>query len=289
LKDIKGNRKVVTFNITDFTNSITCKIFLNEKEFNDFVSNVKEGVYVKVKGDIAYDNYLRCQVLMIKALNVWQKEERMDTSKEKRVELHLHTQMSAMDGISNFKEIAKRAKKWGHRAIAITDHGVVQGFPEAMNVAKDVGIKVIYGVEGYLLNDKKPILSNYQENKKYDTFVVFDIETTGLSPKNDMITEIGAVKIEDGKIVDEFNQLINHGRKIPDNIVKLTGITDEQVKDKRTIEEVLPKFEKFMEDAVLVAHNASFDVGFIKYKFSKLGKEIDNPVLDTLELSRALF
>lgn len=289
LKDIKGNRKVVTFNITDFTNSITCKIFLNEKEFNDFVSNVKEGVYVKVKGDIAYDNYLRCQVLMIKALNVWQKEERMDTSKEKRVELHLHTQMSAMDGISNFKEIAKRAKKWGHRAIAITDHGVVQGFPEAMNVAKDVGIKVIYGVEGYLLNDKKPILSNYQENKKYDTFVVFDIETTGLSPKNDMITEIGAVKIEDGKIVDEFNQLINPGRKIPDNIVKLTGITDEMVKDKPTIEEVLPNFERFIEDAVLVAHNASFDVGFIRYKFSRIGKEINNPVLDTLELSRALF
>ncbi|NLX61746.1 MAG: PolC-type DNA polymerase III [Tissierellia bacterium] len=289
IKDIKGNRKIATFNITDLTDSITCKIFLNDKQFDDFALNIKEGVYIKIKGDLVYDNFLKCQVVMVKDLNICQKEERMDTSKEKRVELHLHTQMSAMDGVSNFKEIAKRAKKWGHRAIAITDHGVVQGFPEAMDIAKDLGLKVIYGVEGYLVNDKKPILSNYEEDKKYNKFVVFDIETTGLSPKNDMITEIGAIKIEDNKIVDEFNQLINPGRKIPDNIVKLTGITDEMVKDKPTIEEVLPKFEKFMEDAVLVAHNASFDVGFIKYKFSKLGKEIDNPVLDTLELSRALF
>lgn len=288
-KDIKGNRKIATFNITDLTNSITCKVFLNEKQFDEFVSNIKEGTYVKVQGDIAYDNYSKCLVLMIKSLNLHQKEERIDTSKEKRVELHLHTQMSTMDGISSFKEIAKRAKKWGHRAIAITDHGVVQGFPEAMDAAKSLGIKVIYGVEGYLVNDKKPILWNYQKNKKYNKFVVFDIETTGLSPKNDMITEIGAVKIEDNKIVGEFSQLINPQRKIPDNIVKLTGITDDMVKDMPTIEEVLPRFEKFIEDAVLVAHNASFDVGFIRDKFSRLGKEIDNAVLDTLELSRALF
>lgn len=164
-KDIKGNRKIATFNITDLTNSITCKVFLNEKQFDEFVSNIKEGTYVKVQGDIAYDNYSKCLVLMIKSLNLHQKEERIDTSKEKRVELHLHTQMSTMDGISSFKEIAKRAKKWGHRAIAITDHGVVQGFPEAMDAAKSLGIKVIYGVEGYLVNDKKPILWNYQKTR----------------------------------------------------------------------------------------------------------------------------
>ena len=136
IKDIKGNRKIATFNITDFTDSITCKVFLNEKKFDDFASNIKEGTYVKVQGDITYDNYLKCQVLMLKSLNLYEKQERMDTSKEKRVELHLHTQMSAMDGMSSFKELAKRAKKWGHKAIAITDHGVVQGFPEAMDACK---------------------------------------------------------------------------------------------------------------------------------------------------------
>lgn len=289
VRELKGNRKIATFNITDLTDSITVKVFLNEKQIDDFTANIKNGTYVKVQGDVTYDNYLKCQVLMLKSLNIYEKEVRMDTSKEKRVELHLHTQMSAMDGVSSFKEIAKRAKKWGHKAIAITDHGVVQGFPEAMDVSKDLGIKVIYGVEGYLLNDTKPILSNYQKNKKYNRFVVFDIETTGLSPNKDMITEIGAVKIEDNKIIDEFSQLINPQIKIPENIVHLTGITDEMVKDKPTIEEVLPKFEEFIEDAVLVAHNASFDVGFIRDKFSKIGKRIDNPVLDTLELSRALF
>jgi len=289
VKELKGNRKIATFNLTDYTDSITVKAFLNDKQIDDFTSNVRNGVYVKVLGDITYDNYLRCQVLMLKSLNMYNKEVRMDTSDEKRVELHLHTQMSAMDGISSFKEIAKRAKKWGHKAIAITDHGVVQGFPEAMDASKDLGLKVIYGVEGYLLNDKKPILSNYDKNKRYNKFVVFDIETTGLSPNRDMITEIGAVKIEDDKIVDEFSQLINPKIKIPDNIVELTGITDEMVKDKPTIEEVLPKFEEFIEDAVLVAHNASFDVGFIRDKFSRMGKKLNNAVLDTLELSRALF
>lgn len=287
IKDIKGNKKIAVFNITDLTGSITVKLFLNEKQLPDFQANVKDGENAIIKGNVIYDNYLKCQVLMLKSLNIYQADERMDTSEEKRVELHLHTQMSAMDGITSFKDIAKRAKKWGHNAIAITDHGVVQGFPEAMEVSKELGIKIIYGVEGYLVNDKKPILSNYK--KKLNKFVVFDIETTGLSPKKDMITEIGAVKIEDNKIIDEFSQLINPQRKIPENIVKLTGITDEMVKDKPTIEEVLPRFEEFIEDTILVAHNASFDVGFIRDKFSKLGKKIDNPVLDTLELSRALF
>jgi len=197
--------------------------------------------------------------------------------------------MSSMDGITSFKKLANRAKKWGHNAIAITDHGVVQGFPEAMKAAKDFGIKVIYGVEGYLVNDSKPILTNYSRGHNYKTYVVFDIETTGLSPINDMITEIGAVKIEDGIVIDEFSQLINPERPIPKKIVSLTGITDEMVKDKPTINEILSDFEEFIKDSVLVAHNASFDVGFIRERFSNVDKTLDNPVLDTLELTRALF
>lgn len=288
-KEIKGNRVLATFNITDLTNSITVKAFLNKNQLEDFQANVKDGAYVKVNGDVVYDNFSKCLVLMLKALNILEKQGRMDLSEEKRVELHLHTQMSAMDGVSSFKKIAERAQKWGHKAIAITDHGVVQGFPEAMEVSKELGIKVLYGVEGYLVNDNTPIVSNYKKDKEYDTFVVFDIETTGLSPRNDMITEIGAVKIKNGQVIDHFSQLINPERPIPKKIENLTGITDEMVRDKPTIQEVLPSFYSFIEDSILVAHNASFDISFIREQYSRINKTIDNPVLDTLELSRALF
>ena len=288
-RDIRGNRKLVIFNISDFTDSINVKVFLTEKQHEEFELNVNNGSYVKVEGDIIFDNYSKHLVLMLKSLNLLEKEERKDLSDNKRVELHVHTQMSAMDGVSSFRKIVERAKKWGHKAIAITDHGVVQGFPEAMEAGKEFGIKIIYGVEGYLVNDNKPIITNYDEEKVYNKFVVFDIETTGLSPEKDMITEIGAIKIEDGEIVDQFSQLINPQRIIPEKIIKLTGITNEMVRDKPTIEEVLPEFEDFIEDAVLVAHNASFDAGFIRAQFAKMGKTLNNPILDTLELSRSLY
>ena len=288
-RDIRGNKKLVIFNISDFTDSMTVKVFLTEKQFEEFAINIKDGLRVKIEGDIIFDNYSKHLVLMLKSLNILEKEERVDLAKEKRVELHLHTQMSSMDGITSFKKLAKRAKKWGHSAIAITDHGVVQGFPEAMESGKDLGIKIIYGVEGYLVNDSKSIVVNYNRNQKYHKYVVFDIETTGLSPVNDMITEIGAVKIENGIVVDEFSQLINPKRPIPDKIEKLTGITDEMVKDQPTIKEVLPEFQDFIKDSVLVAHNATFDVGFIKEQLSKIKETINNPVLDTLELTRTLF
>ncbi|QQY80700.1 DNA polymerase-3 subunit alpha (Gram-positive type) [Keratinibaculum paraultunense] len=288
-RDIRGNRKLVTFNITDFTDSMTIKVFLTEKQFDEFIANIHEDLYVKVEGDIIFDNFSKHLVLMLKSLNILEKIKREDNCKDKRVELHLHTQMSAMDGISSFESLAKRAKSWGHKAIAITDHGVVQGFPEAMEVGEKLDLKIIYGVEGYLINDNKPIVINYEKGKDYNTYVVFDIETTGLSPINDKITEIGAVKIREGVIIDEFSQLVNPGIPIPNNIVNITGITDEMVSDKPRIEEVLPCFEKFIQNSVLVAHNASFDIGFIREEFLKLGKILDNPVLDTLELTRALF
>lgn len=288
-RDIKGNRKLITFNLSDTTDSMTIKVFLRESQFEDFENNIKEGSYVKVQGDIVYDNYSNHLVLMLKSLNILEKKERLDTCEDKRVELHLHTQMSSLDGISDFKIIAKRAKKWGHKAIAITDHGVVQGFPEAMEAGKELGIKIIYGVEGYLINDKKSIVVNYNKNKKYDKYVVFDIETTGLSPTKDMITEIGAIKIENGVVVDEYSQLINPGRPIPERIVDITGITDDMVKDKPSIEKILPDFKEFIEGSVLVAHNASFDTGFLREQFSRIGEILDNPILDTLEMTRSLF
>lgn len=288
-REIKGGKKLYTFNVTDFTNSITVKVFMKNKGSEEFESTVTNGVYARIQGDVVFDTYSRHLVIMLKSLNVTEKPKRKDKNDEKRVELHLHTQMSSMDGISSFSSLAKRAYEWGHKAIAITDHGVVQGFPEAMDAAKNYGIKVIYGLEGYLVNDSKPIVINYKDETFLDDFVVFDIETTGLSPINDSITEIGAVKIKNGQICNRFSQLINPKVPIPEKIVQLTGISNDMVKDCPTIEEVLPKFYDFIKGSVLVAHNASFDVGFIRKNFSKQNTNITNPVLDTLGLAKGLF
>lgn len=287
--DIRNNKTLVTFHITDLTDSITVKVFLGEEHANEFLVNVNSDSYVKVQGDVVFDNYSKSIVVMLKSLNKLEKEERKDNAEEKRIELHLHTQMSSMDGVTSFKKLAIRAKEWGHKALAVTDHGVVQGFPEAMDLSKSLGLKMIYGLEGYLINDKKEIVTNFDEDKSYSTFIVFDIETTGLSATNDMITEIGAVKIQDGKIIDTYTQLINPERPIPEKIIELTGITDEMVKDKPTINEVIFDFNNFIQNHVLVAHNASFDVGFIREKMRLCSLELDNPILDTLALSRAVF
>ena len=225
----------------------------------------------------------------MKNLNTIEKIGRKDNSADKRVELHLHTQMSAMDGITSFSRMAKRAKDWGHSAIAITDHGVVQSFPEGMEASKKYDLKVIYGLEGYLVNDIRSIVTNCKGRSLNTEYVVFDIETTGFSPINNKITEIGAVKIKNGEIIDRYSQLINPEVPIPEKIVDLTGITDELVRNKPTIDNILPGFYNFIEGSVLVAHNASFDVGFIRQNLSKLGIDIENPVLDTLELTRNLF
>lgn len=288
-RDIRNNKTLVTFNISDKTNSITAKCFLSEDKTEDFLINIKEGSYVGLQGDITFDTYSKCIVIMIKSVNLLKEEIREDKEVEKRVELHLHTQMSSMDGISDIKNIIKRAKNWGHEAIAITDHGVVQSFPNAMDLSKEFDMKIIYGVEGYLVNDKKNIIKNYNSEENYSSYIVFDIETTGLSAINDKITEIGAVKIQNGKIIDRYSQLINPERHIPEFITKLTGIDDEMVKDKPKINQVILEFKDFIGEDVLVAHNASFDVGFIRENMKKNGLELNNPVLDTLELSRSVF
>lgn len=288
-RDIKGGKTLYIFNIFDDTHSITVKVFLKKGEKEKFEANIKEGVYARIQGEAIYDNYSRYLVIMLKSLNLIKENKRIDTSKDKRVELHLHTQMSAMDGMTCFSDLAKQAKEWGHSAIAITDHGVVQSFPEAMEASKKYGLKIIYGLEGYLVDDSRSIVINHNNEELNTEYVVFDIETTGFSPINNKVTEIGAVKIKDGKIIDEYNQLINPQTSIPEKIVKLTGITDEMVKDKPTIDEILPDFLKFIKGSVLVAHNASFDVGFIRHNLSNNGLNLENPVLDTLELVRVLF
>ncbi|HLR21410.1 MAG TPA: PolC-type DNA polymerase III [Tissierellaceae bacterium] len=288
-KEIRGNRLLIIFNVSDTTDSISVKIFLNNDKGEEFLDNLQEEDYVILSGDVVYDNYARCQSIMLKSLKKIKKEVRMDEAQEKRIELHLHSKMSAMDGMTDLEKVIKRAHDWGHEAIAITDHGVVQSFPEAMNVSEDLGVKIIYGVEGYLVNDDAQIVSNFNPDKEYDEFTIFDIETTGLSAINDGITEIGAIKVKDGNVIDTFSQLINPEKHIPEFITNLTGITNEMVSDKPKIQEVIKSFDKFIGNSVLVAHNASFDIGFIREKMKKVNMNLTNPVLDTLGLARAVF
>ena len=213
-------------------------------------------------------------------------KKRMDFAKEKRVELHLHTQMSQMDGVNSATDLIKRAVSWGMKSIAITDHGVVQSFPEAKKAADKYGIKVIYGVEAYIVPDDNAIdLSNGMDNE----YIVLDIETTGLSFRTEKITEIGAVRVKDGEIVDTFECFVNPKVPIPQRIVEITGITDEMVKDADTIDIVMPKFLEFIGNLKLIAHNADFDIGFLKYNAESLGLKMDNDYIDSLKLSRQLY
>ncbi len=289
-KILNNGSRILNFNITDFTDSLSCKLFIKgEKNTNKITDAIKEGACLRVRGNVQFDTYLNETVLYPNCINEIQKAVREDNSQEKRIELHAHTNMSAMDGITPVAKLIERAKQWGHEAIAITDHGVVQAFPEAYEASKKYGIKVIYGVEGYLVNDEIPIVYNSKDYSFYDEHVVLDIETTGLSSINDKIIEIGAVKIKDGIVTEKYSRLINPEIIIPKKIIKLTGITNEMVFGEKTINEVLPEFLSFIGNKPIVAHNALFDLGFLKNKSEKLGHQIKNTVIDTLELSRNLL
>ncbi len=288
-RELKGEKVLFCLDVTDYTDSITVKAFCPKDKVPDVESSIKSGCWIRVKGNCRYDPFQREEVLQASDIMLVSPRQRQDIYPEKRVELHLHTQMSAMDAVSSATALIQRAAQWGHAAIAITDHGVVQAFPEAYEASQKYGIKVIYGVEAYLINDCKPIVVKANDGDFNQPFVVVDIETTGLNPKKDGITEIGAVKIVGKEIVDTFSCFVNPGVPIPPDIVKLTGITDEMVRDAPTIEEVLPRLLEFFGDAVLVAHNAPFDLGFIKEKCRRIGARISNPILDTLSLSRELF
>ena len=286
-RELKNGSFLISLIITDSTDSIMCKYFC-PNGFDD--EGIVNGNYIQIAGNVEYDDYEKELIVKIQDLQLTTEEiKRMDNAKEKRVELHLHTGMSSMDGINSFKEYAKKARQWGHKAIAITDHGVVQGYPEAMDCADD-NFKVIYGMEGYLVNDTVSIVQNCQNVNLDSVFVVFDIETTGLNPKNDNIIEIGAVKISNRKVIDSFSTFVHIDKKLPGKIIELTSITDDMLQGQPEIDEALPAFLDFAKECVLVAHNAKFDLGFIKENTKVLSIENYNPpVLDTLELSKALI
>lgn len=288
-REIKGGKFIYIFDITDFTSSVTVKMFVEKKDFANISGAIKEGVCLKIRGDAQYDKFSKELCIFAYDIIGIEKQVKTDDAEEKRVELHLHSQMSAMDGVTAVKDLVRRAAKWGHKAIAITDHGVVQAYPDAYAESKKNNIKIIYGMECYLLDDQVPIVYHPNGHSIEDEFVIFDIETTGLNAYKDKITEIGAIKIRNGQIVDKFSTFVNPGIKIPSFIVKLTGITDEMVMDAPPIEQVMTEFFEFIQGTVLVAHNASFDVGFIKHNAKIMGDKIKNPVIDTLELCRKMF
>ncbi len=292
-REIRNGKTIISLAITDFTDSIKVKIFMKNEDYAEKKDKFKKGQFIQLKGMAQYDTYDKEVVIGsiagIRTIGDFVKI-RMDDSEEKRVELHLHTNMSDMDGVSHVEDIVARAEKWGHTALAITDHGVVQAFPDAVrSQSKDSKLKIIFGMEAYLVDDIKELVINSKGQAMDDTYVAFDIETTGFGPVNDQIIEIGAVKIKNGEIIDNFSQFINPRIPIPMEIEKLTSINDAMVADAPLIDEVLPKFLEFCRDSVLVAHNASFDVGFISKKAQMLGISTDFTVIDTVSMARVLL
>ena len=295
-REIRNEKTIVMYAVTDFTDTIMVKMFVRNDQLPDILAEIKPGAFLKIKGVTAIDKFDReltiASVTGIRKISDFT-QSRQDTAPEKRVELHCHTKMSDMDGVSEVKDIVKRAHDWGHKAIAITDHGVAQAFPDANHyietLDKDDPFKVIYGVEGYLVDDLTDVAVNEKGQSLDGTYVVFDLETTGFSPIRDKIIEIGAVKVENGKITDKFSTFVNPGVPIPFEITRLTSITDQMVMDSPGIETVLPQFLEFVGDAVLVAHNASFDVGFIEQNMRYQNLMPDFTSVDTVALARMLL
>lgn len=283
LRSLKSGKVLLTLYVTDNSSSISVKIFLKEGE----ELPMKVGQVFKFKGNVTFDMYSKELTMVARDVVKMEKILRQDRAREKRVELHAHTNMSSMDALPSAGSLLSQAKEFGHRAVAITDHGVVQAFPEAMEMAKMTGVKALYGMEAYVVNDDTNIIENIDES--LTDFVVFDIETTGFSSKNDKIIEIGAVRVRDGEVISEFSTFVNPKRNIPTKITELTGITEDMVKDAPAIEKVILDFNEYIKDATLVAHNAYFDVGFIRKNLGDLGLSISNPILDTVPLSRFLY
>ncbi|MBQ8802032.1 MAG: PolC-type DNA polymerase III [Tyzzerella sp.] len=296
VRELRTEKTIVMFSITDFTDSIKVKVFVKNDQLADVLAEIKKGVFLKIKGVTAidkFDNELGIgSIAGIKKIPSFV-TKRKDTAPEKRVELHCHTKMSDMDGVSDAQSIVGQAHDWGHPAIAITDHGVVQAFPDANHyierLDKEDPFKVIYGVEAYLVDDLTDIAVRAGKQTLDDTYVVFDIETTGFSSVSDRIIEIGAVKVQNGEIVDYYSTFVNPDVPIPFEITKLTSITDEMVVEAPKIDVVLPGFLEFIGDAALVAHNAGFDVGFIEQNCKNLGLPCKYTYLDTVALARVLL
>lgn len=299
-REIRNERTILMFDLTDFTDTITVKMFIANAQLPEVKEYIKKGNFIKVKGVAALDRYDQ----EISITSVWgirksqdNREVRNDLSLHKRVELHCHTKMSDMDGVSSVSDIIKQAIRWGHKGIAITDHGVVQAFTDAYHTMEDLkgkykkkgeelDFKIIYGVEAYLVDDTRQIVINSMGQNFNDTFVVFDLETTGFSAEVDRIIEIGAIKIKNGEIVDNFSKFVNPKIPIPFRIEKLTGINDSMVMEAEPIEKILPEFLEFCGDAVMVAHNAGFDTSFIINNAERLGIKYDPTIMDTVLLAQ---
>ena len=299
-REIRNEKTILIFPVTDFTDSITVKMFLRNEQVPEIKEHVKKGAFLKIKGVTSIDRFdgelTIGSISGIKKISDF-RSSRVDTSPQKRVELHCHTKMSDMDGVTEAKALVKRAYEWGHPAIAITDHGVVQAFPEANHcfdawggcVPKDSDFKVLYGMEAYLVDDLKGMVTNPKKQSLDGRFVVFDIETTGFSPLTCKIIEIGAVLVENGKITDRFSTFVNPQVPIPFRIEQLTSINDSMVMDARPIEEILPEFLKFCEGATMVAHNADFDMSFIIENCNRMGIPNDFTYVDTVGMARFLL
>ncbi len=291
VRRLKSGRNLISFDITDFTDSITVKLFADAKDGDRISMALQKGIWVKVRGPVRQDKFSQELTVMATDVNITEYPARSDNAAEKRVELHLHTKMSAMDGVTGVMDAVSTAAKWGHPAVAVTDHGVVQAFPDAYEAGKKYGIKIIYGMEGYLIDDGVPIVIKPRPGLlAEEEFVVFDLETTGLSPTVNEIIEIGAVKIKNGRIIGSFSRIVRPQNAIPAEVQRLTGILPEMIDGADGIEMVLPQFMEFVGSAVLVAHNAQFDTGFIRVNLTRTArKELENPVVDTLSLARALL
>ena len=307
-KELKGGEMLlVSFAVTDYTSSILCKCFFRyrprfarkgeaeetpitdeeRQAVNDKVARIKVGMNVKVRGECLYDSYAREISVNVRDMVEAEKEEREDTAPEKRVELHMHTNMSTMDALTPAEDLIARAAKWGHPAVAVTDHGVLQSFPAAFKAAKGK-IKLIPGCEGYLVDDKA-IVAGADERPYDGPIVVLDFESTGLNTAKAKIIEVGAVKLVEGTVVETFEQLVDPGEMLPPKITEITGITDANLQGQPTAAEVLPKLLAFIGDAPIAAHNASFDANLMRSELKRLDLNWNGPVLDTLVYARKLY
>ena len=293
-RTLKSGKTLFSFDLYDGTSTITCKAFLNKEIAKKTMKRIQNAKGIKLSGTAQMDTFSNELTVMANTIietEGLKKETREDHSEVKRVELHMHTQMSQMDAMTSAKDLIKRAMKWGMKSIAITDHGVVQAFPEAHKMLgfDNPDMKVIYGVEAYLAPDKNPVVENAKGQDLDTTYCVLDLETTGFSATTEKITEVGIMKLKDGEVIDEFSCFVNPEKHIPERVSEVTNITDDMVKDAETIDKVFPKILEFIEGSVIVAHNAGFDVGFLKQNAKNLGYEFDYTYLDTLSLAKDLF
>lgn len=291
VRELRSKRKILILKMTDYTSSFVVKKFSNGEKDEAIFEAIANKSWIRVRGSVQEDTFMRDLVMNAQDIQEVKHPERQDTATEKRSELHLHTNMSTMDAINSASDLVAQAGKWGHKAIAITDHGGAQSFPEAHAAGKKAGVKILYGVEANVVSDGIPIAYNDAHESLTDaTYVVFDVETTGLSAVYDTIIELAAVKMHKGNVIDTFEEFIDPGHPLSETTINLTGITDEMVRGSKPEKEVMELFEKFCEGAILVAHNATFDIGFINTTYVRHNMpETPNPVIDTLELARFLY